>query len=137
VNRYVVAHIDDLAAGQLRHVEAGGKPICLIRSDAGFFALADICPHAGARLSAGRLTGTVVSEGPGSYRLCRFGEMLRCPWHGWEFDIQTGQSWSDPDRTRVRSFKANTASGRELVRGPYMAESIRVVTDETYVYVEL
>ena len=27
---------------------------------------------------------------------------LVCPWHGWEFDVRTGQSWCDPDNTYVR-----------------------------------
>lgn len=34
----------------------------------------------------------------------REGEILRCPWHGWEFDITTGKSVFNPHRMRVKSF---------------------------------
>jgi 3-phenylpropionate/trans-cinnamate dioxygenase ferredoxin subunit len=34
----------------------------------------------------------------------RGGEILRCPWHGWEFDLRDGRSVVDPERTRVRSY---------------------------------
>ncbi len=39
---------------------------------------------------------------PGEYRMSRPGEMLKCPWHGWEFDIRTGQSWCEPTNTNPR-----------------------------------
>jgi 3-phenylpropionate/trans-cinnamate dioxygenase ferredoxin subunit len=34
----------------------------------------------------------------------REGEILRCPWHGWEFDITNGRSIFNPHRLRVRSY---------------------------------
>jgi nitrite reductase/ring-hydroxylating ferredoxin subunit len=34
------------------------------------------------------------------------GRVLRCPWHGWEFDIETGRSVFNPHRVRARSFEA-------------------------------
>jgi 3-phenylpropionate/trans-cinnamate dioxygenase ferredoxin subunit len=51
-------------------------------------------------LARGKLTGLVLSQEPGTYQYSRAGEMLRCPWHGWEFDVRTGRSWCDPDRLR-------------------------------------
>ena len=33
----------------------------------------------------------------------REGEILACPWHGWEFDLLTGESLSDP-RIRLRRY---------------------------------
>ena len=47
----------------------------------------------------------------------RPGEFLRCPWHGWEFDIRTGQSWCDPKKVRTRAYKATIEPGAELVKG--------------------
>ena len=47
----------------------------------------------------------------------RRGEFLRCPWHGWEFDLATGQSWCDPRRTKVRNFEVKLEVGSELVMG--------------------
>ena len=42
---------------------------------------------------------------PGEYRWGREGEILRCPWHGWEFDITSGRSSFNPHRIRVRTYK--------------------------------
>ena len=74
---------------------------------------------------------------PGHYRLARHQEFLRCPWHGWEFDIRTGQSWCDPHSTRARQFAVTIESGAELVKGPYVAETFTVSVEEDYLVIEL
>ena len=53
----------------------------------------------------------------------RVGEMLRCPWHGWEFDVRTGQSWFDPVQVRVRRYNVTVTPGSALV-GANGAEQI-------------
>ena len=79
-----------------------------------------------------------MSDGPGKYRLTREREFLRCPWHGWEFDIRTGQSWCDPQSVRARSFAVNgRRRGADLVKGPYVAETFPVSVEEDYLVVEL
>lgn len=137
MTRHVIAPVDSFAHREIRHIEVDGKGICLLRLNDEFFALADRCPHGGARLSGGRISNTVESDGPGDYRVCRQEEMLKCPWHGWEYDVRTGQSWSDPKSTRTRSFAAETINGAELVKGPYIAETISVEVEGSYVVVDL
>jgi 3-phenylpropionate/trans-cinnamate dioxygenase ferredoxin subunit len=46
--------------------------------------------------------------------MIRKGEMVRCPWHGWEFDVRTGQSWFDPVQVRVRRYDVTVTPGSEL-----------------------
>ena len=62
--------------------------------------------------------------------------MIKCPWHGWEFDIRTGQSWCDPGKTRVRAYDASAIDGAELEQGPYVAETVPVEIDSAYVVIE-
>lgn len=137
MTRHVLARVEDFTDREVRRIEAGGKPLCVAQVDGRFYALIDRCPHGGAPLSGGRLTGTVESDGPGHYRLCRRDEMLKCPWHGWEFDLATGQSWSDPKATRTRAFTPSTVEGGDLVKGPYVAETVPVEVDGNYVVVDL
>ncbi len=137
MTRHVVAEVDGFPDRSIRHVEVAGREICLVRLGEEFFALLDRCPHAGARLSGGRLTGAVESDGPGHYRLCRKDEMLKCPWHGWEYDVRTGQSWSDPKSTRTRAYAAEAVAGGELVKGPYVADTVPVEVEGRYVVVDL
>ena len=78
------------------------------------------------------------SDGPGQLSARRAnGEFLRCPWHGWEFDIRTGQSWCDPKSTRARQFQVTVEPGEKLVKGPYVAETFPVSVEEEYLVVEV
>jgi nitrite reductase/ring-hydroxylating ferredoxin subunit len=49
--------------------------------------------------------GMTLPSKPGEYIWARDGEILRCPWHGWEFDITTGQSIYNPHAIRVKSYE--------------------------------
>ncbi|MCL4545292.1 MAG: Rieske (2Fe-2S) protein [Chloroflexi bacterium] len=72
-----------------------------------FFALLNRCPHQGAPLYLGKVTGTSLPSAPGEYRWGRDGEIVRCPWHGWEFDLTTGRSIFNPHRVRVRAYQVS------------------------------
>lgn len=135
MTRHVVAEVAGFPDRGIRRVEVAGREICLVRLDDEFFALMDVCPHGGAKLSGGRLSGTVESDGPGDYRMCRKNEMLKCPWHGWEYDVRTGQSWSDPKSTRTRAYSVEAVKGDELVKGPYVAETVPVEVEGQYVVI--
>lgn len=134
--RIVVAPVGEIPAGGRKLVEAGGRRIAVFNLGGEFFALADRCPHQGGSLCAGLVSGHVESSTPGEYRYSRRGEMIRCPWHYWEFDIRTGKSWFDPKRVQVRQFPAQVAAGAALVEGPFVAETFPVRIEESYVVVE-
>lgn len=66
-----VAFDNEIKAGELRAVEAFGKPLVLWRADSGELVLQDrYCPHLGANFAVG---GEVV------------GNAIKCPFHHWEF----------------------------------------------------
>ncbi len=135
--RHVVAKVDELDIGTSKLVKVAGRDIALFNVKGEFFAIANRCPHEGADLCRGQLVGLAESDEPGQYRMTRHGELVRCPWHGWEFDIRTGKSWCDPARTRVKSFDVSVAKGGSLSEGPYQAETFPVSIDEDYVVVEI
>ncbi|WP_237480784.1 Rieske (2Fe-2S) protein [Lichenibacterium dinghuense] len=135
--RYVVARLSEIPPGGSKLVDVEGRPIGIYNVDGNYFALLDRCPHEGASLCRGDRIGLVQSDGPGHYSYTRSGEMVRCPWHGWEFDIRTGQSWCDPKRMRVRAYAAAVAAGEELIKGPYVAESFPVSVDANYIVVDV
>jgi 3-phenylpropionate/trans-cinnamate dioxygenase ferredoxin subunit len=82
------------------------------------------------------LTGLVESSAPGTYRYSRPGEIIRCPWHNWEFDVRTGRSWCDPKRLRLMNYAVSVEAGATLVQGPYTAETFAVTVEGSYVVVE-
>jgi len=137
MTRHVVATVEEVAPGTSKLVQVKGREIGVFNVDGDFYALANRCPHEGGSLCQGRITGLVKSEGPGQYSIERKGEFLRCPWHGWEFDIRTGQSYCDPNSVKIRQFQIAVEPGEDLVKGPYVAESFPVSVEENYVVVEL
>jgi 3-phenylpropionate/trans-cinnamate dioxygenase ferredoxin subunit len=135
--RHVVATVDDIPPGQRMLVKVGGREIGIFNVGGEYFAVSNRCPHEGASLCKGRIVGLVESSEPGSYQFSRRGELLRCPWHGWEFDLRTGKSWCEPDRTKVRSFDLKVESGGALVEGELQAETFPVVIEKQYVVIEV
>ena len=134
--KHVVAAVGDIPPGTRRLAQVNGRAIVVFNLGGEFFALNNRCPHRGGSLCQGRQTGLVESDGPGHYRYSRPGENIRSPWHGWEFDIRTGQSWCDPTRVRARPYTVSVQPGTRLVAGPYVAETVPVSVENDYVVVE-
>jgi 3-phenylpropionate/trans-cinnamate dioxygenase ferredoxin subunit len=139
--KHVVGTVDEIPPGERKIVEIAGRSIGVFNVGGEFFALRNTCPHQGGPLCQGQLTGFLMARVPGDYSYTRRGEILRCPWHGWEFDVKTGQSWFDPQQTRVRAYAVtvetlsvgeaapaatDTQDGGGLAKGPYVAETYNV-----------
>ena len=135
--RHVVAPVDDIPPGQRKLVEVNGRAVVVFNLGGEFFALNNRCPHKGGSLCEGKQTGLIQSSEPGEYRYSRRGEIIRCPWHSWEFDIRTGQSYCDPKRFRARAYPVNVEPGASVVKGPYIAETLAVSVESDYVVVDL
>ncbi len=145
MSQYVVATVDEIPPGSRKIVEVAGRTIGIFNLGGEFFALKNSCPHQGGELCLGPVSGFTTSTGPGDYQYARHGEFLRCPWHGWEFDIRTGQSWFNPRRVRVRRYEVTVSEGEEVThedppdreKGPYVAETYPVSVDQRYLVVEV
>jgi 3-phenylpropionate/trans-cinnamate dioxygenase ferredoxin subunit len=136
LKRQVVAKASEVAPGSVKLVTVAGREIGIFNLGGEFFALGNRCPHAGGPLCAGKIVALVQSSGPGNYSLARDKEFLRCPWHGWEFDIRTGQSWCDPNSVKARPFAVMVEPGEALVKGPYVAETFPILIEEDYLVIE-
>ncbi|MEM7130434.1 MAG: Rieske (2Fe-2S) protein [Chloroflexota bacterium] len=153
--KYEVAAVDEIPVGERKVVTVAGRSIGVFNLDGEYFALRNTCPHQGGALCEGLLTGFLMADVPGEYEYTRKGEILRCPWHGWEFDVKTGQSWVDPEKTRVRTYPVvvesvpvDTADIEEpneaiidpetgRVAGPYTAETYEVSVEQRMIFVEI
>ena len=114
MRRRVVGKARDLHPGEVKIVPLDKSASLGVFNVAGrFYALKNLCPHQGGPLCQGRLRPLIVSDGPYQVSYQRESEILRCPWHNWEFDIKTGEALCNP-RVRVRRY-AVTVEGDELV----------------------
>ncbi len=131
---YVVASTGQIPDGTRMIVEVRGRSIGIFNVGGTFYALLNRCPHQGAQLCLGLVSPLIESAAPGDVRFDESRHILQCPWHHWEFDIATGQSYCDPQRTRVRRYPVSVG---HLVPGPYSAETIPVTVEDDYVVLQL
>jgi len=112
-SRHVIANAAELPPGGRKIVRIAGREIGVFNLDGRFYALRNVCPHRGAPLCLGRLRPLVVSAGVGYVAHEREGEILKCPWHMWEFDLKTGCAMHD-EAIRVRTYRV-AQEGEEVV----------------------
>ena len=84
----------DLAEGQGKAVQAGGKAIALSNVDGTVYALDNTCLHRGGPLGEGMLEGNVIT----------------CPWHMWEYDVRTGEKVGAPS-IKVATYPVQVEAG--------------------------
>ncbi len=90
--------LNDVPPGKSRMVNLGGQDIALFNVDGKVYAIENTCLHRGGPLAEGFLDGSVVT----------------CPWHGWQYDVTSGQCPGRPD-TKVRSFPVKIEGGDVLI----------------------
>ena len=82
-----VATTAEIPTGTGKVVEIGGKKLAVFNCDGQLYAMDNTCQHRGGPLGEGSLAGTTVT----------------CPWHGWEYDVKTGECMMDRSIT-VQKF---------------------------------
>jgi len=80
------AQVADVPSGTCRELVVAERIVALFCVGGEFFALDGVCPHQGGPLGQGDLDGCVVT----------------CPWHGWQFDVRTGQHQVHPNLVQPR-----------------------------------
>jgi 3-phenylpropionate/trans-cinnamate dioxygenase ferredoxin subunit len=136
--KWVVATVDEIPPGSRKIVDVGGRSLGVFNVKGEYFAILNRCPHRGGPLCLGNTLGFLRSSGVGEFHYSRAGEIVRCPWHGWEYDLRTGQSWFDPGHVLVRRYEVSVVAGFEgLEKGPYVAETFPVSVEQEYVVVEI
>lgn len=89
--RHVVCKADELVVGKIVPANIGRSPIIVMKLPSGQIrAVGGKCPHQGAELKHGCISGMTHSDMPNELELCDYGETLRCPWHGFEFSLIDG-----------------------------------------------
>jgi len=95
-----VEQSSEIPPGARKIVDVDGRSIGLFNVSGTFVAVLNVCPHELAPVCLGRVSGTTLRSSPGEFLWGREGEILTCPWHGWEFDLLTGAALADKRRLR-------------------------------------
>jgi nitrite reductase/ring-hydroxylating ferredoxin subunit len=110
-----VGSVSDFDEGRLTLVRVHGREIAVVKWRGEFFAIAARCPHMSASFSAGVVSARLVSGCTiGSIEIDEETPMVGCPWHGWQFDLRTGQSAWDK-KYSIRAYHAECQGERVCV----------------------
>lgn len=111
----------DYRVGDRRIITAGEREIGVFRIENGFVAYENVCLHQGGPVCSGRLFPRLRGEvGTAGERLMEVYDEsephLVCPWHGWEYDLRTGEAqggFSPP--VSLKTFPVSVHEGQVLV----------------------
>ena len=103
-HRHRVAHADEIPDRGGLVVDVGGIEIGIFRVGERVVAWRNVCPHMAAPVCRGTVAGTTLPSAVYEYDYGRDGEILQCPWHGWEFDLLTGRHLVEGSRAHLREY---------------------------------
>jgi nitrite reductase/ring-hydroxylating ferredoxin subunit len=94
-----VCRVEDLPSGTGKTIELSeGRELALYNVHGEFYATDNFCPHKGAPLAAGTLCDAIIE----------------CYWHGWEFDVRTGECLTVPEK--LETYEVTVEEGWIKVR---------------------
>jgi 3-phenylpropionate/trans-cinnamate dioxygenase ferredoxin subunit len=115
--RHRVGTVEEVRRDGCRLLEIEGRPVGVISVGDAFFAIHDRCPHMGPSMCRGTVSGTFLAARPQELVYGMHERVIRCPWHGWEFDLETGRSLLEPRRTGLRTYPVTVEDGYVVVHG--------------------
>jgi nitrite reductase (NADH) small subunit len=96
-----VCQVSELPNGESLVVRVKDKDVAVFCHEGQFYAIDDMCPHAGASLSGGH-----VENG-----------MVTCPWHAWRFRLSDG-AWADNPRVKTGCYQVHVVNGSLQIEVP-------------------
>ena len=109
-----VAHIDEIPVGERKIIDVAGRSIGIFNIAGKYVAFLNYCPHEKAPVCLGQVRGTTLFSQPGEYEWGHQGSILACPWHGWEFNLLTGECLVD--RRKLHQFTVEVQNGLIFVQ---------------------
>jgi nitrite reductase/ring-hydroxylating ferredoxin subunit len=112
-HEYVVGTVEEVPPGTVRRVDVDGRKLAIVNAGGEYYAISDACPHKGARFS---LVGTEYVVGEGTHGELDAEELtIKCPYHYWEFDLETGDVIGT-QKKRVPTFETRVVDGEIRVK---------------------
>jgi nitrite reductase/ring-hydroxylating ferredoxin subunit len=111
-----VGKVADFPAGKCTIVEIDGREFGIVQLKNGEYrAVRNLCPHKGAPVCKGFISGTMVPGAVGELIYDRDGEILVCPWHGYEFDLDTGKVIYQETSDKLLMYPVEVRNGEVVV----------------------
>lgn len=109
--------VEDYEPNVFRTIAIPGGSIGVVRTERGFFAIRNRCPHQGAGLCTGNVTSSLLAaDGPFAYRPGLENMVVRCPWHRWEFAIDSGEAVGQITNKKLVTYEVEVNGEEVFVR---------------------
>src|SRR5689334_11548855 len=110
--KHAVGSVEDFPQG-VRLVTVGERSVGIVNNGETLYAVLNVCPHELAPVCLGTVSGTVLPSGPAEPEFGLEGRILRCPWHGYEFDLgNDGKAAFTNFRGKLRMFPVSVEKGQ-------------------------
>jgi nitrite reductase/ring-hydroxylating ferredoxin subunit len=94
-----VASVDELKSGECKVIQVNGQALALYNVAGRFYATSNTCLHRGGPLGEGELQNTIIT----------------CPWHGWQFDVGTGENVLDT-ASKLKTYEVQVVGNNVQIR---------------------
>jgi 3-phenylpropionate/trans-cinnamate dioxygenase ferredoxin subunit len=106
-----VCAFDELSEGTIREVRVGNLRAAAALRDGRVYVFQSQCPHRGGPLARGAIRARVTGKRPGDISLHDDQPVVTCPWHNFEFSLDTGRALWNP-KLCIRTFDSDVVDGR-------------------------
>ena len=110
--RIYVGEVNQADPGKPFITKVKGKEIGVFYEKGKWYAVKNSCPHKQAPLCKGTVDGTMLPSDVCEFEFGMEGTVLKCPWHGWEFDLNTGKALFGISELRVATYSVEIENGK-------------------------
>jgi nitrite reductase (NADH) small subunit len=120
MGKHIIGHVQEFLNGKINVVTLEGKSIGVVYTGGEFYALRNLCPHQGGP-ACGGIFPTLKAMVQPNGRIKEYNDydepVVACPWHGWEFDVKTGECLADRSR-RIAVYETSVEEDTVIVTIP-------------------
>jgi nitrite reductase (NADH) small subunit len=107
-----VGQLNDIPEKDALIIDIAGRPVGVFKRGEKLFAVKNLCPHKRAPLACGTVEGTMLPTScAGELTYGMEDQVIRCPWHGWEFDLVTGECLFGVSDSRIKTYPVSVRDG--------------------------
>lgn len=114
--RVAVGGVEEFEPGTMRAVDVDGRSIGIVNTGERLYAVLNLCPHDLLRICIGEVSGKRLRLAPGQPDDGSERHVLRCPFHGWDFDLADGGrcllAW---EPARLQLYPVDVEGGRVVI----------------------
>lgn len=113
---YKIGKVSEFTTNKCHIINIKGRSIAIYRSKETFYAVRNRCPHKGAEICKGDFRGTMLPSNPNELNYGLEEQVVVCPWHGYEFDVKTGNALFNLTKLKLKTYDVYQKNGELYIK---------------------